>query len=358
MLEIREIPTPGYEKIIEAKDSQAHLHAFFAIHSTTLGPALGGVRFYPYEDPSLALEDVMRLSKAMSYKSALMQTGLGGGKSVIIGHPKTDKSQDLLLAFGEALNTLKGQYIIAEDVGTTLEDMSTIRTRSPYVAALPFESSSGDPSRFTSFGVYKGMQATAKALFGSSSLTGRKVLIQGLGNVGFKLAHFLFWEGASLIVCDHDSAKMQQALDQFKASSQGPKNLFEVECDFFAPCALGAILNKETIPKLRCLAVTGSANNQLLEAEDGKRLMDRNILWAPDYVINAGGIINAASEFDEGGYNPKSARDKTAKIYEILSEIYTLAKERNQPPGAVADELAEYNLIHGIGKRKTPLAFL
>lgn len=217
MLEIKELPIQDFEKVIEIIDSSVGLHAFIAIHSTKLGPSLGGARFFPYPDSQSALIDVLRLAKAMSYKSALIMDGLGGGKSVIIGNPHKEKSKELLLSFGKALNYLEGKYIVAEDVGTTTEDMDLIRQVSPYVAACSTCSSSGDPSPFTAWGVLLGMRAALQFLDGNPSLTGRRIAIQGLGNVGFKLAQFLFWEGANLIVCDPDASKTENAKNRFDA---------------------------------------------------------------------------------------------------------------------------------------------
>lgn len=357
MVAIKEINVPGYEKVIEAIDTESNLFAYIAIHSTKLGPALGGTRFYPYTQPGDALKDALRLSKAMSYKSAVVQDGLGGGKSVIIGDPKKDKNPQLLKSFAEVLNGLKGQYIAAEDVGTTVDDMMILREISPFVAALPTLKSSGDPSRFTAHGVYQGLKAIAKTLWHKPSLKGKQIIVQGLGNVGSKVADLLFWEGADLTVCDVDADKVAHYVHDFGAKSIDSSIAFEQECDIFVPCAMGGFINEHTINELRCVAVGGSANNQLSTPEMGKALFDRGILYAPDYIINAGGIINAASEFDRKGYNPKNARDKTLRIFETLIEIFTRSRLERKGTNLVADEMAEYNIKHGVGQRHDPIPF-
>lgn len=341
MVDIQEISIPGYERVIEAIDRDCKLHAFFSIHSTTLGPSLGGVRMYPYKSREEALEDVLRLSKAMTYKSALARTGLGGGKSVLIGNPRVDKTESLLLCFAKVLNHLGGAYIAAEDMGISTEDLLIVKKISPFVAALPIPGSSGDPSRFTAFGVYQGMLAVAKWLWKEESLQGKKIAIQGLGNVGFKLARFLFWAGANLLLCDLDDQKADVACREFGAIKVDPKEILSVSCDIFSPCAMGGILSKKTIPHLNCYAIAGSTNNQLEAPADELLLIKKGILYAPDYVINAGGILNASCEFLPGGYNPLVARAKTAEIYKTLLKIFEMAKKENTSPTAVADQLAE-----------------
>lgn len=356
MLKIKEIPIEGYAKVIEAIDQEAGLHCFIAIHDCTLGPALGGMRIKPYEDPQEALNDALRLAKAMTYKSALAEDGLGGGKSVIIGNPKT-KSQKLLLSFGQAVNSLKGQYIVAEDVGSTPDDMATIRTVTPYVAALPHDKSSGDPSRFTAWGVFRGIQAVAHKLWNTVHLRKKKIAIQGLGSVGAKLANFLFWEGADLILCDIDPEKVHDQCQLYGAQSVPPQDFCRIPCDILSPCALGGVLNGETIPMLQCKAIAGAANNQMHRPEDGLLIKNRGILYAPDYIINSGGIINASAEFDPQGYNPKKSRDRVNHIYDILLQVLDRAELENKPTNIIADEIAEYKLLHGIGKRTQPIVF-
>ncbi len=356
-LEIRELNVPGYEKVIEAKSPSAGLHCFIAIHDTTLGPALGGTRIYPYKTEKEALSDVLRLAKAMTYKSALAETGFGGGKAVILASHIHIKSEKLLLAFADAVNYLEGKYIAAEDVGSSIHDLLVIHQKTPYVAALPTKSSSGDPSRFTAWGVLAGMKAVARTLWGTDSLTGKRIAIQGLGNVGSKLLRDLFWEGADLIIADLDPEQVDNLSRWYGAEKAATDKIVFTECDIFAPCAMGGVLSSETIPKLRCKAVAGSANNQLLEPHHGEELMKRGIVYAPDFVINAGGIINAAGEFDPGGYNPKKALKKTNKIFDTLLSIFTAAQKEGLSTVNVALKLAEHKLKNGIGKRLKPIKF-
>lgn len=353
-LEIKEVNVDGYEKVVEAKNPQVGLHCFIAIHDRTLGPALGGTRIYPYDSTEEALSDVLRLAKAMTYKSAIAQDGLGGGKSVIITRKKTEP---LLLAFAEVIDSLQGHYIAAEDVGTTTEDMLIIKRRTPYVCALPTDKSSGDPSRFTAWGVFRGIQAVSKKVWQTHSLRHRKIAIQGLGSVGAKLANILFWEGADLILCDRDQKKMHELCHLYGAAPVDPHDFFATPCDILAPCALGGVINDMTLPHLNCHAIAGGANNQLQHVTLGKRLQEVDILYAPDYIINAGGIMNAAAEFDEGGYNPKVVRDRVNHIYDTLIAVFQRAEQEGKPTSQVADEIAEYNLRHGIGRRKTAIDF-
>lgn len=344
MVTIKELKIPGYEKVVEIIDEKTGLHGFISIHNTKAGPSLGGLRMLPYSSREEALEDALRLSKAMSYKSAIAGTRLGGGKSVLIGTPKKHKTKELLLAYGEALNQLKGAYIAAEDVGTNTEDMMVIKQKSPHVAALPEKKSSGDPSRFTAYGIFLGMKAAAQFLFGSPSLKGKKIAIQGLGNVGSKLAHFLFWEGAELYYADLDHQHLEESALQLGGTILPLNEILSFPCDFLAPCALGGILNANTIPHLKCKAIAGSANNQLSTEEMGKMIFERKILYVPDFVVNAGGIINASCEFLPNGYNPVIAREKTEKIYPLLMEIFERSKKEKIPTNEIANQLAEEKL--------------
>lgn len=354
---IKEIDVPGYERVIEGVDESVGLHCFIAVHNSNLGPALGGTRIYPYTSSKEALNDALRLAKGMTYKSAVYENGLGGGKAVIICDPRRNKSEKLLLAFADVVNTLKGAYIAAEDVGTTTDDMVILKKRTPYVAALPSDKSSGDPSRFTAWGVFRGIQAVAHTIWHKTTLRNKTIAIQGVGNVGSKLANILFWEGANLIICDVDPEKTHEAAILYGAQIVSTEEIYRVPCDIFAPCSLGGILNDETIPLLKCRAVAGAANNQLQDPHHGLLLAERNILYAPDYIINAGGIINAAEEFNPQGYNPKTARDKVNRIYDTLESIFEEAKRRGKAPFQIADELAEYKLRNFIGKRQGNIIF-
>lgn len=357
MLKIHELAIPDYSKVIEGVDAEAGLHCFIAIHDTSLGPALGGTRIYPYKTTEEALNDVLRLAKAMTYKSAICQDGMGGGKSVIIADPQKHKNEKLLLAFAEVVHSLGGRYIAAEDVGTNTNDMIVIRRKTPFVAALPTDKSSGDPSRFTAWGVFRGIQAVCHRLFGTNSLKKKRVLIQGLGSVGSKLANILFWEGADLILSDIDLNKLHENAILYGAETVDPKFIFSTPCDIFVPCAMGAVFNTETAAILHCKAIAGAANNQLQSPQIGFELMKRGILYAPDYIINAGGIINAAAEFNSEGYDPKSSLEKVNHIYETLLHLFETADAQKKPTNIVADELAEYNLKNLIGARKEQIVF-
>jgi leucine dehydrogenase len=357
VLNIKEIAVPNFEKVIEAKDPSTGLHCFIAIHNTSLGPAMGGTRIYPYASAQEAKEDALRLAKAMTYKSALAGNGLGGGKAVIIADPKTDKTKELLFSFAQVVDNLKGQYIAAEDVGSNTQDMLIIHQKTPYVGALPTDKSSGDPSRFTAWGVFQGMRAVAQKLWNHSSLKGKRIALQGLGNVGSKLANILFWEGADLILCDKDPQITYKHAVLYGGEACHYEEMMNCPCDIFAPCALGGILNDKTISHLRCAAVAGSANNQLEQPQYGEALMKKGILYAPDYVINAGGIINAAAEFDPEGYNPKMARNRVNHIFDVLLQIFEKSEREHKATNHIADELAEHNIAHQIGKRTQPIYF-
>ncbi|MCC5831447.1 MAG: Glu/Leu/Phe/Val dehydrogenase [Chlamydiales bacterium] len=356
-LTFNEIKVEGFERVIEVINEAAGLHAIIALHNTTLGPALGGVRAYPYPSFEDALKDVLRLSKGMTYKASVAETGTGGGKSVIICDSRKPKSEELLLAFAEAVNALEGNYICAEDVGMRVDDLAIIRKGTPYAVGLPHLKSSGDPSRFTAYGGFLGVRAAAKKLWGVDSLKGRCVAIQGLGSVGMRLADHLFWDGARLLVTDIDEAAVQRAVREYAAIPVSPDDIFEAECDIFAPCALGGILNPDTIPLLRCKGIAGLANNQLLTEADGQALMNRGILYSPDYVINSGGLLNVCVELHKEGYNPSTARLHIERIYDLLLKIYTLSEEKRLPANIIANDLADSNLKQGSGKRTEPVIF-
>jgi len=356
-LKIDEIKVPGYEKVIHALNPSVGLNCFVAIHDTTLGPALGGTRIFPYGNEKMALDDVLRLAKAMTFKSALAETGLGGGKAVIIANPEMDKTTNFLHAYAEVVDSLKGKYIAAEDVGSTIHDIEIISEKTPYVAALPVEGSSGDPSRFTARGVYWGIKAAAKALLGSDSLTGKKIAIQGLGSVGAKLARHLFWEGAILYVSDLDEAQVENVCREYSATRVDKNKILSLECDILSPCAMGGIINDQTINRLNCQAIAGSANNQLHGENLDALLMQRGILYAPDFVINAGGIINASVEFDDGGYSARRSMTRVNMIYDTLLSIFEASQESGKTTDQVAIQLAEFKLKNKLGKRAKPVQF-
>lgn len=339
----------GYEKVVEATHEPSGLHAIIAVHNSKLGPALGGTRIRPYANREEALEDVLRLAKGMTYKSAIALAdsgkGLGGGKSVINADPKKQKSEELLKAFAQVLNSLDGLYICAEDMGSTPEDMAILSKYTKHVSATPAHGSSGDPSPFTAWGVFRAMQAVAMELWGSHSLAGRTVAIQGAGSVGEKLMDSLFWEGARLAVCDVDLEHAHRVACRYGAKVVSVDEIYDVPCDIFAPCAIGGIINDKTIPRLKCRGVVGGANNQLLRPEHGERLMAEGILYAPDYVVNAGGIMNISVEMHGSGYDPYHARILVNSIYDNLREVFDIAKRRGISTSLAAEELAEQKLI-------------
>lgn len=356
-LTFKELEIEGYERVLEVRDEHAGLHACMAMHNTALGPALGGVRVYPYASFEAALEDALRLAKGMTYKAALAMTGTGGGKSVIIADNRKPKSHKMLHAFAEAVNQFSGQYICAEDLGMTLPDMEVLRERTRYLVGFLGRGSSGDPSPFTAFGVYQGVLAVGHTLFGANHVKGKRVAIQGLGHVGMKLANFLFWQGADLVVTDVNGEMLEKAQRLYAAEVVGPDEIYDVDADIFAPCALGGVLNEDTIARLQCQGVAGAANNQLLTPADGQRLMDRGILYAPDYIVNSGGLINVTSEIDPEGYSPKVTHPRVERIFEQLLEIFETSKLEGKAPSRVADDIAEMRVAKRIGKRTVPPVF-
>ena len=294
----------------------------------------------------------------MTYKSAVCDVGFGGGKSVIIADPrKGQKTPAMLRSFGAAVQQLAGIYICAEDVGCTTEDVKVIRERTQYVVGLAHEKSSGDPGPFTAWGTFRGIQATVKQIYGSDSLEGKTVAVQGLGNVGAVLCDYLFWAGARLIVADIDEAKAQKLARKYAGTAVPVDQILQAECDILAPCALGAIVNDQTIPAFRCRGIAGCANNQLLRDTHGLLLKERGILYAPDFVINAGGLLNVSAELEENGYVPSWPRDKTHRIYDTLLAIYEIAERNEESTHNAACALADYRIKYQIGKRVYPPVF-
>ena len=356
-LQMELLNVKGYEQVIRVSDKKAGLTAIIAIHDTTLGPALGGIRIYPYAQFNDALEDVLRLAKGMTYKSSMAEVGCGGGKSVIIADPKKHKTPELLMAFGAAVEKLGGKYICAEDVGCTTEDVKIVRRATKYVVGLPHAKSSGDPGPFTAWGTFRGIQATLKKLFGSDSLEKRTIAIQGLGNVGMPLADYLFWAGADLILSDLDPVRLQKIAEKLGARTLPPDQILKAECDVLAPCAMGGIINDQTIPFFRCKAIAGSANNQLLKDVHASALRERKILYAPDFVINAGGLLNVAAELEDVGYKSTASHAKVHRIYDTLIAIYEIAERNRESTHQAALNLADYRMKYGIGKRVIPPTF-
>jgi len=329
-----------HESVHFGIDHASGLQTIVAIHSTVLGPSLGGTRFYPYGSEDEALTDVLRLSKGMTYKAACAGLDQGGGKAVIIGDPAKLASPALFRAYGEFIDGLAGRYITAEDVGTTVENMEIVASRTDHVSGLPTEQGgSGDPSPATARGVFVSQQAIATLLWGSGDLAGRRVAIKGVGKVGMALAGLLFDAGADLIVADVNDKATEQAATRYGAKVVAVDEIHEVHCDIFAPCALGGDLNWSTIPALRCTAIAGSANNQLATADDGERLTATGILYGPDFVVNAGGIINIAAE--AGGYTRGKANTMIDAIFDNLTEILTTADRLGIGTHTAAERVAD-----------------
>ncbi|MBM3207370.1 MAG: Glu/Leu/Phe/Val dehydrogenase [Chlamydiae bacterium] len=356
-LKLEEIFVEGYEKVVKATDEKTGLKSIICIHDTTLGPTLGGTRIYPYATFDEALTDVLRLSKGMTYKAAASDCGLGGAKSVIILDPIQGKTEEMLLSFGRAVDKLNGLYTCAEDVGCNVNDVNIISKATKYVTGLPHVKSSGNPSYFTAWGVYRGIQAALNKVFGSPSVKDKKIAIQGAGSVGCILADILFWNGAKLYITDLSEEKAKKIAKQYAATYCTPDEIWKVECDVFSPCALGGVLNANTIPGLKCKIIAGAANNQLLTERDGEELMKKGILYAPDYVINAGGLINVADEISVEGYNPESARNKVDRLYDQLTTIFEIAEQNNCSTNQAANSLVEYRLKYKIGKRTEQLYY-
>ncbi len=340
-----------HEQVVFCHDKHSGLRAIIGIHNTTLGPALGGCRMWTYASDFDALNDVLRLSRGMTYKAAVAGLNLGGGKAVIIGNPRQDKSEALFRAFGRYVEGLGGRYITAEDVGTSLTEMVWIRSETKYVTGIPVElGGSGDPSPVTAYGTYVGIKACAAVKFGSDSLAGKHVVIQGAGNVAASLAKYLTDEGAKVTLADIFVEKANEVARATGATVIDPEKVYGAECDIFAPSALGAILNDTTIPQLKCAIVAGASNNQLADEEKHSRaLKERGILFAPDYVINAGGLINVANELD--GYSQARAMKQAEGIYDSLKKILLLAQEKNITTVQASNHVAE-DRIAAIGATK------
>jgi len=336
----------GHEQVLFCSDPASGLQAMIAIHDTRLGPALGGCRMWPYPSFEAALSDVLQLSKAMTYKAAISGLPLGGGKSVIWGDPKKEKTPERLTAFARHVATLRGRYLVAEDVGIGLDDIEQIRKITPYVAGYSLEEGgSGDPSPATAYGVFCGMRACLQEVSGEDSFEGKRVAIQGIGKVGYALAALLHQEGVRLYVSDMDPERVAMASRDFGADPLLGHEIYRVDCDIYAPCALGGSINERTIPRLSCRIVAGAANNQLERPEVAAMLDAAHILYAPDYVINAGGLINIAEELTE--YSKEKAYRKIAKIQPRLGNVFSLAKKASITSAEAANRLAVKRLEAG-----------
>ncbi len=333
---------PGFdahEQVWLGRDAERGLEAIVAIHTTVLGPALGGTRIWPHASFEAGVTDALRLSRGMSFKSAIAGLALGGGKAVIMADPRKDKTPDMLAAYAEMLNALVGQYITAEDVGMTLADADFLAERTPNVSGTT-KGGSGNPSPFTALGTFVGLKAALQHRTGSDDLKGVRVAVQGLGSVGWALCARLHAEGAVLTVCDLDDARTERAAQEFGATIVEGQAIIAAEADIFAPCALGGVLSAQTIPLLRAKIVAGAANNQLATAADGDRLRDNGILYAPDYVINAGGVINVAAEIGSGRYNVDGVMDRVGRIPATLTRIFERAHQEGRTTDAVAEVMA------------------
>ncbi len=328
----------GHESVHFFRDPDSGLKAIIAIHDTTLGPAGGGVRFWPYDSDAEALRDALRLSRAMSFKLALAGIAIGGGKSVVIGDPRRVKTPELLTAFGRAVDQLGGRYICAEDVGTTPDDMAVISQVTSHVVGLPGES--GDTSPATGHGVFHGIRAAAARRLGSEDLSGLTVTIQGCGNVARHLARMLVAAGAELVVADIDRDAADRMVREFGARSVDPGEIYDQTADIFAPCALGGVLNDDTIPRLKAAIVCGGANNQLAEERHGRQLAEHGILYAPDYVVNAGGAMSASREALSGVYDDTALEVRVSGIHETCITVFDYAEAHGIDPGEAADRLA------------------
>ena len=330
----------GHEQLVICNDNSAGYRGIIAIHSTTLGPALGGTRFWQYATDEEAIVDALRLARGMTYKNAVAGLNLGGGKSVIIGNNKTTDREMIFGAHGRFVESLGGRYITAEDVGTSTADMDFVHMETKNVSGLAGRS--GDPSPVTAHGVFRAIQASAKERWGSDDLSTKTVSVQGCGHVGYYLAKELHEAGAKLIVTDIDAERVKQVVHEFGARAVGPDEIYGVQADIFAPCALGGIVNDKTLPQLKVQIVCGAANNVLLEEKHGDALEKKQILYTPDYVANAGGVINVYSEL--AGWSSARAFRKADEIYETVLKVFQIAKTDKVPTYVAADRLAEQRI--------------
>jgi leucine dehydrogenase len=345
-MRVTDVLVPGFERVVRADDEVTGLRAFIAVHSTALGRASGGCRMWPFDSDDEALTDVLRLARGMTYKSALAETGLGGGKSVIIADPHRDKKPQLITAMGRFVDRLEGRYIAAEDVGTTSDDMLLMRAVTRFVAGLPVErGGAGNPAPMTALGCFLGLKATVEERFRTSSLRGVRVAVQGLGQVGSRLAGMLALEGARLIVADAVTDRVVDAVLRFGAQSASTADILAADCDVLAPCALGGVIDDRALPRLRCGAIAGAANNQLAEPRHAELLQQRGILYAPDFVINAGGIISVGLEIGGAVHSTDDALIRVRAIPQRLREVYKLARDHGVSTHAAAERMAELRLF-------------
>ena len=338
-----------HEMLHFVQDPETGLKAIIAIHSTALGPAAGGCRRWQYASDRHAVTDALRLSRGMTYKNAVAGLKFGGGKAVILASDNAPKSPELFRSFGRFVNSLSGRYITAEDVGCSVDDMRYVREETEFVSGLPQSGNDagGDPSPWTALGCFQGIEAAVRFRLGKDSLDGIRVAVQGVGHVGLNLCRLLHEAGAQLVVADVNRENLKLAKDELDVTVVPPSEILFADVDVLAPCALGNVLTSQTIPKIKATVVAGAANNQLSDEQDGARLADRDILYAPDYVINAGGIINVAHEY-YGGSSEDEVRNEIGRIPERLDQIFNESKSSNRPTNIIADELAR-RIVAGAG---------
>lgn len=347
-----QLSASGHKKVIFCNDTDTGLKAIIAIHDTTLGPALGGTRMFSYNSEAEALEDVLRLSKGMTYKSAITGLNLGGGKAVIIGDSRKQKTEALMRSFGRFIKNLNGEFITAEDMGTTVKDMEYIRMETKHVTGVPESlGGAGNPAPYTAKGVFLGIKACVKEVFGTDMLAGRSVVVQGIGNVGEHLVELLRQENVEVFVSDINEERLHEVARKYKAKPISASKIFTIGADIYAPCALGSTVNEKTIKNMKFAIIAGSANNQLANEEiHGQLLLDKGILYAPDYLINAGGLINCYSELT--GFGKKRTIQLTENIYDATREVIQLSKTENIPTNMAAGRIAEKR-INDIKKIKS-----
>lgn len=337
-----------HEQMVFCNDNETGLKAIIGIHNTVLGPSLGGTRMWKYNNEMEALRDVLRLSRGMTYKASVAGLKLGGGKAVIIGDSKKDKNEKFMRKFGQFVNSLGGKYITAEDVGISTQDMEWVSRETKHVTGLPGKS--GDPSPVTAFGVYHAMKASAKEKWGNDSLSGKKVMVQGIGHVGEHLVNFLTKEGAKVFIADINQERLAEVAKQFKSEVVALDKVYDVDMDIYAPCALGATVNTETLGKLKCTIICGAANNQLADEKvHGVEVLKKGIIYAPDYVVNAGGLINVSTEIS--GMSADEAMQLAQGIYDTTLNIFKVAMEQNIPTYAAANMIAEKRINEARSKK-------
>lgn len=335
----------GHEQVVYCYDKDTGLKAIIAIHSTVLGPSLGGTRMWNYKSDQEALTDVLRLSHGMTYKAAITGLNLGGGKAVIVGDSKKDKTEALFRKFGQFVDRLGGKYITAEDVGTSTNDMENVSKETKFVTGLPENlGGGGDPSPLTAYGVYMGMKASAKFAWKDDSLAGKRIVVQGIGHVGEHLVKLLSEEKADIVITDINTENVKRISEEYKTSIINPDEVYTQKMDIYAPCALGATLNDDTIPKLKCKIVAGCANNQLeKQNQHGTMLVEKGIIYAPDFLINAGGLISVYCELN--GWNKDQAVERATKIYDTTLDILKLSEDKNIASYLAANQIAEERIM-------------